>query len=105
MPPGYIRKPSMERKESPPGDDFNTRCPRLGHQIAFSYCRSENQGLPCFKILDCWHAHFSVEEWLRKELSSAEWDKVFSAPPTPKLLSLVELIEQAKGRTGEPENR
>jgi len=91
----------MERKEFPPGDDFNIRCPRLGHQIAFSYCRSENQGLPCFKILDCWHSHFSVEDLLRKELTPLEWEKVFAGPPKPKLLSLVELIEQAKNKAGD----
>lgn len=68
----------------------------MGHQITFSYCRSENMGLPCFKTLDCWFGHFSVEEYLRQELTSEQWDKAFNAPPKPKMLSLVELIEQAK---------
>ena len=98
MLPGTIYGLSMEKKELAPGDDFNIRCPRLGHQISFSYCRSENHGLPCFKTLDCWHSHFLVEAFLKKELTAEEWEKVFSAPPKPKLLSLVELIEQAKNR-------
>ncbi len=88
----------MERKKTPPDDEYTIRCPRLGHQISFSYCRSENRGLPCFKTLDCWYSHFQVEELLKKELSPEEWDKTFAAPPKPKLLSLVELIEQAKKR-------
>ncbi len=95
----------MEKKQSTPGEDFNIRCPRLGHQISFSYCRSENNGLPCFKTLDCWHTHFSVEKLLRKELSSEEWEKVFSVPPKQKILSIMELIEQAKGRMGEDGDR
>jgi hypothetical protein len=55
-------------------------------------------GLPCFKTLDCWFDHFLVEEHLRQELTSDEWEKIFAKPPKPKMLSLVELIEQAKKR-------
>ena len=72
------------------------RCPKLGHQITFTYCRSESMGLPCFKILDCWFDQFLVEEYLRKELKPEDWDKVFDRPQKPKVLSLLELIEEAK---------
>ena len=88
----------MTRKNTPPGDDHEIRCPRLGHQIPFSYCRSENKGIPCFKILDCWHSHFPVEEFLKQELTPEQWEKAFNSPPKPKMISLVELIEQAKKR-------
>lgn len=91
----------MERKNTPPGDDYKIRCPRLGHQISFTYCRSENMGLPCFKTLDCWYDHFLVEEFLKQELTGKEWEHVFGRPPKPKLLSLVDLIEQAKKNTKE----
>ena len=86
----------MEPSPTPPGDDFKIRCPRLGHQIHFSYCRIENHGLPCFKTIDCWHRHFQVEAYLKKELPEDEWEKAFQRPVTPKMLSLLELIEQAK---------
>jgi hypothetical protein len=91
----------MKEGSFPPDDSFHIRCPRLGHQITFSYCRSENHGLPCFKTLDCWHTHFEVAEFLRKELPPDTWQKVFASPPKPKLISLVELIEQAKKRAKE----
>ena len=74
------------------------RCPRLGHQIEFSYCRTENRGLPCFKILDCWHTRFPVEELLKKELSPEEWKQAFESHPKSKVQSLLELIEEAKHR-------
>ncbi|MBN1847641.1 MAG: hypothetical protein JW932_03570 [Deltaproteobacteria bacterium] len=86
----------MIHNSTPPGEDYLIRCPRLGHQIHFSYCRSENQGLPCSKILDCWFNHFLVEEYLRRELSAEEWAKAFERPAHPKMQSLLELIEQAK---------
>ena len=86
----------MKKDILPPSDDCQIRCPRLGHQISFSYCRSENQGLPCFKTLDCWHSTFNVEAFLRTELSSEAFENTFNRTGKPKLLSLVELIAQAK---------
>jgi hypothetical protein len=97
-----VRGSSMEKKKSPPDEGYCIRCPRLGHQIGFSYCRSENRGLPCFKALDCWYSHFEVAEFLKAELTPAEWQKAFNAPPKPKLVSLVELIEQARKATATP---
>jgi len=86
----------MKLTRTPPDDSFQIRCPRLGQQIHFSYCRQENMGLPCFKTLDCWYIHFDVVEHLRQELSAAEWEESFEKPPTPKILSLAELIEKAQ---------
>ncbi|MEE9418030.1 MAG: hypothetical protein V3W43_01050 [Desulfatiglandaceae bacterium] len=91
----------MKRQNTQPGDDYKIRCPRLGHQIPFSYCRLENKGLPCFKTLDCWYDHFLVEEHIKQELTPEEWGMVFGSPPRQKMLSLVELIEQAKKREKE----
>ena len=68
----------------------------MGHQIYFSYCRIENNGLPCIKTFDCWYEHFQVEEFLKYELSEEEWKKVFGKQVKPKMLSLLEMIEQAK---------
>lgn len=98
--PGLMyRTREMKRTITPPGDNFDIRCPRLGQQISFSYCRKENKGVPCFKILDCWHVHFLVEDLLRKELAPEEWRQALETPPKPKMVSLVEMIEQAKKRT------
>ncbi len=91
----------MNKEKTPPGEDYKIRCPRLGHMIHFSYCRVENTGLPCFKTLDCWFEHFMVEEHLRQELTAEEWEKIFNKTPRTKMLSLIELIEQAKQRKKE----
>jgi hypothetical protein len=88
----------MEGEIIPPGDDCKIRCPRLGHQITFSYCRLENRGRPCFKTLDCWFQHFPVDEYLRNELDPEDWEQIFGRPPKPKMLTLLELIEAAKER-------
>jgi hypothetical protein len=91
----------MNKGSLPPGDDFQIRCPRLGHHLAFSYCRVESKGLPCFKIMDCWYEHFMIEEFMRADLKPEEWEKAFGRPIKPKILSLVEMIEEAKKRNQE----
>ena len=84
----------------PPSDDVTIRCPRLGHQINFSYCRSENRGTPCFKTLDCWFNTFNVHDYLKDILTEEEFKKAFLKKGQPKVLSLLDLIEQAKKRKG-----
>jgi len=84
----------------PPEDSFSIRCPRLGHQINFPYCRHENSGLPCFKTLDCWFTHFDVHAYLKEKLSKEEFDTSFLAKSKPKVMSLIDLIEKAKKKKG-----
>jgi hypothetical protein len=86
----------MRRESIPPSEDFGTLCPLLGHLVPFSYCRHENQGVPCQSILDCWQQYFLVEDYLRKELKNEEWERFLRAYPKPKIVSLVEKIEEAK---------
>jgi hypothetical protein len=50
--------------------------------------------------LDCWYDHFLVEDLLRRELKPEEWDQAFTRPPKPKVLTLMDLIEQAKRSDG-----
>lgn len=89
----------MVQKITPPNDADKIRCRKLGHLIYFSYCRKENDGLPCVKTLDCWYPFFQVAEYLRGVLSPEEFEKAFASPQKPKVLSLVELIEKAQQNT------
>ena len=84
----------------PPEDDVQIRCPRLGHQINFAYCRSENIGLPCFKTLDCWYNLFDVHAYFSEKLTKEDFEKSFLNKVKPKVSSLFDLIEQAKARKG-----
>ena len=86
----------MTQQVKPPEDTFQIRCSKLGHQISFSYCRKENLGIPCVRVLTCWHPYFRVADYLRQELSEKEWQDAIESPVKPKILTLVELIEQAQ---------
>ncbi|MDA3918630.1 MAG: hypothetical protein PF690_16905 [Deltaproteobacteria bacterium] len=86
--------------KEPPAEDFTIRCPRLGHQINFSYCQIENSGIPCFKTLDCWYTYFDVQSFLEDKLSKDDFKKAFVEKGQPKVLSLLDLIEKAKAKKG-----
>jgi hypothetical protein len=79
-------------------DEKSRRCPRLGHEIAFGYCRQTDASTPCTKLLDCWFETFDVADWAKKSLAPRDLEKL-TAAPKPKMLSLVELIQQARQRT------
>lgn len=75
------------------------RCPRLGHEVAFAYCRCMPEGRACPRVLDCWWEIFDVQGYLRANLPGEEFQTlVEKRPPKPKVISLIELIEQAKRR-------
>lgn len=81
--------------------DLQLRCRRLGHEVTFGYCRQEKHGKPCRLILDCWWEQFDVRGFLQAHLSAedlAQVERASVAPPPAKLLSLVEMIQQAKDR-------
>jgi len=86
----------VQEKIIPPPDGYKIRCPRLGHPISFSYCRSENMGIPCFKTLDCWFEHFPVADYLMEALKPEEWGRAFQDSGKTKVMSLLDLIEKAK---------
>ena len=73
-------------------------CRRLGHWLSFTYCRQEKNGLPCFKIMDCWFGKLPIEDFLKENFKEGEISYIFK-PPKQKITSIIELIEQAKNRT------
>ncbi|MGO8838464.1 MAG: hypothetical protein ACLQAH_03360 [Limisphaerales bacterium] len=81
--------------------DLLLRCRRLGEEVTFGYCRQETGGKPCRLILDCWWEQFDVRSFLQAHLSKedmAQVERASVSPPPAKVLSLVDLIQQAKDR-------
>lgn len=86
----------MRRESSPPGEDETVACPRLGHLVPFSYCRRENDGMPCYKAIDCWYERFLVEAFFRKVLEPREWEDVFDRPPKDRMSHLLEIVDETR---------
>jgi len=74
------------------------RCPRLGHEIKFSYCLQESIDLPCSRILHCWSSVFDVEAYLQKRLPPDSWRKFVNFQPKDKVAGIIELIAAAKAK-------
>jgi hypothetical protein len=81
--------------------DMQPRCRRLGQEVAFGYCRQEAGGGPCRWILDCWWEYFDVRAFLQAHLSEemmAQVERGGASPPPSKVLSLLDMVQQAKER-------
>jgi len=80
-------------------DQKTRRCPMLGHELAFSYCRHPGQETPCRRIFDCWWERFDIAAFMQ-----AHYDPDILAeirrPRQSKVASLAELIERAQKRNG-----
>jgi hypothetical protein len=77
-------------------DRRTTRCPRLGHEVTLQYCRTQEQHTVCHKILDCWWEQFDIKAFLATVLTPEQVARLDAAPPPPKLISILDLVEKAK---------
>ena len=80
-------------------DHHYRRCPILGHEVPFSYCRSPAAELPCRRVFDCWWQTFEVEAFIRGHFTEEEIEQIL-APRQDKRVTLVELIEKARKAKG-----
>jgi hypothetical protein len=76
-------------------DDLEAHCRMLGHEVPFKYCRSLGEGLPCRRVADCWYMRFDVTAWLGAHYTPEQIARI-TAPPAPKLTSILDLIEKAR---------
>ena len=79
-------------------DHLKLRCPRLGGEVTFSYCRKEGGDLPCLRSITCWYPFFPVEQHLRESMAADVWDNFVCQAPKDKITTLIELIDAAKSR-------
>lgn len=76
-------------------DSRESYCRMLGHEVPFRYCRQVANDLPCRLTVDCWFTQFDSAAWLREHYT-AEQIAQFTAPPKPKMATLLDLIERAR---------
>lgn len=90
--------PHKESALSTPKDTHDhrqRRCPRLGHQVSFAYCRAPGSDRPCGKITDCWWEQFDVVGFLRDAYGRRMLEEL-ATPRPDKLATLVDLIRRAQ---------
>jgi len=82
-------------------DGRKRRCPMLGHEVTFAYCRAPGAALPCRKVFDCWWETFDVVAFIERHYSGADVEAI-RAPRADKAVTIVELIRRAQQRQAEP---
>ncbi len=77
-------------------DSLLIRCPRLGGEVTFAYCRVEGGELPCARIRACWQVSIPIADYLEKTLTPAQAVRFYGHEPKEKIATLVELVEAAR---------
>jgi hypothetical protein len=76
-------------------DNHEIYCRKLGHHLYFSYCRKENIGEPCSKIMSCWSQRIDISGFLKNHhadfLKSQD-----EMSQKPKIASIIDIINQVK---------
>lgn len=85
-------------------DAIEVRCPKLGCQVAFGYCREVREPLPCERALVCFEQLFPVTEYFRLRLSTAAFHATFEQPTTGRYEKFLAAVDHAKNTTP-PESR
>jgi hypothetical protein len=77
-------------------DALVIRCPQLGGDIPFRYCRTVNENLPCRKIMVCWEFRVDISKFLGQNYSVDQVQRALAPPTKTRLDTILEMIEKAK---------
>jgi hypothetical protein len=77
-------------------DALIIRCPQLGGEVPFHYCRTVNEDLPCRKIIICWEFRIEITKFLNQHYSLDQIQLALSPPTKTPLETILELVEKAK---------
>ena len=77
-------------------DGLVIRCPLLGGEVPFRYCRTVNEDLPCQRIILCWEFRIEISKFLDEHYSIDQIQSALSPPTKSRVETIIELIEKAK---------
>ena len=79
-------------------DHLELRCPQLGGEVTFGYCRKLQEGLPCNRALVCWELKFPVIDYFRLVLKDETFERIFATPSKSRVEKFLDTVDQAKKR-------
>jgi hypothetical protein len=77
-------------------DSLVIRCPQLGGEVPFRYCRTVNEELPCRSIVACWEFRIEISNFLNDHYSIDKIQHALLKPPKTRIETILELIEKIK---------
>jgi hypothetical protein len=77
-------------------DHVAIRCPKLGSEVTFGYCRTVASELPCERALGCFEGQLPVEPYFRRVLHEQTYERCFRSPPPDRYGALLDTVDKAK---------
>jgi hypothetical protein len=77
-------------------DTLIIRCPQLGGEVPFHYCRAVNEDLPCRRIIICWEFRIAISKFLGEHYSMDQIQRALAPPTKTRIETILELAEKAK---------
>jgi hypothetical protein len=77
-------------------DALILRCPQLGGEVPFKYCRTLNEDLPCRRIVVCWEFRLEIAKFLSEHYSIDQIEHALAPPIKSRVETILELVEKAK---------
>lgn len=84
-------------------DERRLRCRRLGQEVTFRYCRTQEGATVCRSILDCWWEVFGVEAFLARQLPETEFAELLRPVATTQVAPAADSLNPGYGGFGLPQ--
>jgi hypothetical protein len=72
------------------------RCPSLGGEVPFRYCRTVQEDLPCRRIMVCWEFRMESSKFLTEHYSADQIRSAWAPPTRTRLETILDLVQIAK---------
>jgi len=76
-------------------DEQEIRCPRLGGQVNFKFCRTSEAPF-CHRIIICWAERIDIGTFLSENYTPEQIHSALNKPKATKLEQILKAMEKAK---------
>jgi len=77
-------------------DGLIVRCPSLGGEVPFRYCRTLQGDLPGPRMTVCWEFRMEISRFLSEHYSADQIRRAWPLPTRTRLKTILDLIEAAE---------
>jgi hypothetical protein len=80
-------------------DELMIRCPRLGGDATFKFCRVQREGLPCRALPQCWQGRLDALDFLRLNYTPDELRRILAPKGHGRVATMIEAADRARKET------
>ncbi len=68
------------------------RCPELGGEVTFGYCRKMASGLPCHHLYHCWEESLDIDAYVKHNFTPEQIAQAFETPPRGRVGTIYDVL-------------